>query len=154
MSGAVCDVILTPVGPCAVWVRCGRVCRVDFSRASGASPQVLPRVRRWMEAFFAGCVPKVPLDLSGATPFQQYVYAAARRIPFGGTVTYGQLARMVGRRSGAARAVGRAMACNPIPLFVPCHRVVSAVGPGGFSVSGGLALKHRLLAFERRAVSA
>ena len=88
----------------------------------------------------------VPVDLSGVPAFQRRVLQALRRVPYGRTITYGQLAARAGRPR-AARAVGQAMAHNPVPLIVPCHRVVaSGGGLGGFG--GGLALKRRLLALE------
>lgn len=88
----------------------------------------------------------VPADLSAATPFHRKVLAALARVPYGRTVTYGQLAARAGRPR-AARAVGQAMANNPVPLIFPCHRVVAAGGGlGGFG--GGLDLKRRLLALE------
>jgi len=89
----------------------------------------------------------VPLDLAGVPPFHRKVMRVARRIPYGRTVTYGELASRAGSPR-AARAAGQAMARNPLPLVVPCHRVVaSGGGLGGFG--GGLALKRRLLALER-----
>jgi len=88
----------------------------------------------------------VPVDLSAAPPFHEKVLWALARIPYGQTVTYGELAARVGRPHGA-RAVGQAMACNPVPLVVPCHRVVaSGGGLGGYR--GGLDLKRRLLGLE------
>ncbi len=87
----------------------------------------------------------VPVCLDGLSAFRRSVSRALRRVPFGRTVTYGQLARRAGR-PGAGRAVGQAMAANPLPLLVPCHRVVAADGLGGFG--GGQALKRRLLALE------
>jgi methylated-DNA-[protein]-cysteine S-methyltransferase len=90
----------------------------------------------------------VPVDLSGAQPFDRRVYAAARSIRAGQTRTYGELAAALGE-PGEARAVGAAMARNPVPLVVPCHRVVAADGRlGGFSAPGGVATKRRLLAIE------
>jgi len=91
----------------------------------------------------------VPVDLGAAPPFHRTVYKALRSVPFGRTVTYAALARRAGSPR-AARAVGQAMAHNPVPLVVPCHRVVASAGPGGFG--GGLALKRRLLALEGVAV--
>lgn len=81
----------------------------------------------------------------GGSDFQRQVWAALLRIPWGETRTYGELARRLGRE-GAARAVGTANGANPLPLLIPCHRVVAASGLGGYS--GGLALKRRLLEIE------
>ena len=90
----------------------------------------------------------VPLDLSRVTPFNAKVLRAAQDIPAGRTMTYGELAVRVGS-PGASRAVGRAMATNPWPLIVPCHRVVGASGAaGGFSAHGGLVTKERILQLE------
>jgi methylated-DNA-[protein]-cysteine S-methyltransferase len=87
----------------------------------------------------------VPVILQGS-PFQVTVWSALRRIPFGETRTYAQLAGMI-ERPAAARAVGRANATNRIPLVIPCHRVIGADGSlTGFA--GGIHLKERLLAFE------
>lgn len=84
-------------------------------------------------------------DLSQATPFRQRVYRALLEVRRGQTCTYGDLARRV-QSPRAARAIGGAMASNPIPLFVPCHRVVATTGLGGYG--GGLSLKRRLLELE------
>jgi O-6-methylguanine DNA methyltransferase len=90
----------------------------------------------------------VPLDLSGVADFARRVYAAARRIPAGRTATYGEIAAEIGA-PGEARVVGQALGANPIPLIVPCHRVVAASGGiGGFSAPGGALTKTRLLALE------
>jgi methylated-DNA-[protein]-cysteine S-methyltransferase len=88
----------------------------------------------------------VELDLSWATPFQQAVAHALRRIPRGEVVTYGELAALAGY-PGAARAVGSFCAHNRFALLVPCHRVVGAGGLGGYGATG-LAVKRRLLALE------
>lgn len=97
----------------------------------------------------------VALDLSGVTPFAAEVYRALRAVPAGKTTTYGDLARAVSPSAGAqgigngARAVGRAMATNPVPILVPCHRVVGAKDtPGGFSAYGGAVTKEKLLVAE------
>jgi methylated-DNA-[protein]-cysteine S-methyltransferase len=84
----------------------------------------------------------VPVSLAGVPPFHARVLRAARRIPYGRTMTYGQLAAAVGQPRGA-RAVGQAMARNPVPLIFPCHRVTARAGLGGYG--GGLDLKRRLL---------
>jgi methylated-DNA-[protein]-cysteine S-methyltransferase len=86
------------------------------------------------------------VDYRLTNPFQRRVLARLARVPFGELVTYGELAKRVGK-PGAARAVGAAMAKNPLPILVPCHRVVAADGSlGGFS--GGLEVKRRLHAHE------
>lgn len=89
----------------------------------------------------------VPLDLSRLSPFIAKVYRELQAVPPGSTVTYGELARKVGS-AGGARAIGRAMATNPFPVLVPCHRVLASSGQGGFSAYGGLVTKERLLALE------
>ena len=90
----------------------------------------------------------VTLDLDGVTPFQQRVYAVARTIPAGATLSYGEIATRLGDRS-AARDVGEAMGQNPCPIIVPCHRVLAAGGKvGGFSAAGGVTTKLRLLEIE------
>ena len=86
------------------------------------------------------------LDFRGASPFLRAVWQATREIPYGQTCSYGELAARAGR-PGAARAVGQAMARNPWPIIVPCHRVVASNGIGGYG--GRLDLKERLLRLER-----
>ena len=87
----------------------------------------------------------VELDLSHMTPFQQAVLLETARIPRGATASYAEIARRAGR-PGAFRAVGNTMNMNPIPLVIPCHRVVGSNGIGGYG--GGLAVKRQLLALE------
>jgi methylated-DNA-[protein]-cysteine S-methyltransferase len=96
---------------------------------------------------------EVPVDLEGVSSFVQKVCEAAREIPAGKTVTYADIARTLGQPS-ASRAVGRALGMNPIPLIIPCHRVLAAGGkPGGFSAFGGRATKAKLLAIEGAVVN-
>ena len=91
-----------------------------------------------------------PLDLRGVPAFDALVYAEALKLPPGQTVSYGELARRVGA-PGAARAIGQAMGHNRFAPIVPCHRVVAADGSlGGFSATGGVATKRRLLEIEAR----
>jgi methylated-DNA-[protein]-cysteine S-methyltransferase len=103
-------------------------------------------------AYFEGaCVNfrAIPVVLDGLGLFARRVLTACRDIEFGQTVSYGRLAELAGK-PGAARAVGGAMAKNPLPLIIPCHRVVCANGKiGGFSASGGITLKKRLLRLEQ-----
>jgi len=90
-----------------------------------------------------------PLDLGEQDAFFSRVYAAVRRIGWGQTTTYGAVAKDLGAEPQAARDVGQAMAKNPVPLIIPCHRVLAAGGKvGGFSAPGGSASKVRMLELE------
>ncbi|HEX9772587.1 MAG TPA: methylated-DNA--[protein]-cysteine S-methyltransferase [Steroidobacteraceae bacterium] len=94
----------------------------------------------------------VALDLRWVSEFHRAVYEVARRIAPGETLTYGEIAAQLGD-PGAARAVGLALGQNPIPIIVPCHRVLAAGGrAGGFSAPGGVMTKLRLLEIERRRI--
>lgn len=86
----------------------------------------------------------LPLRPHG-TAYQRRVWEGLRSIPRGRTLTYGELARSVG---GSARSVGQANSLNPLPILIPCHRVLAAGGPGGYSGDGGLATKRHLLRLE------
>jgi methylated-DNA-[protein]-cysteine S-methyltransferase len=127
--------------------------RARFPGASAAPAPEVPGaadLRRWLDGGPAD-LSAVPVDLSGLPPFAARVYGALREVPPGGTVTYGDLARRAGS-PGAARAVGGAMARNPLAPFVPCHRVLGAGGRlTGFSAPGGVAAKALLLAAEAAA---
>jgi len=124
-------------------------------QVSGVAPEpdraaaaLAARAEREILEYLAGRRRKftVPVDLSAAPPFHAKVLRALARVSYGRTVTYGELAARVGRPHGA-RAVGQAMARNPVPLVIPCHRVVaSGGGLGGYG--GGLDLKRRLLDLE------
>jgi O-6-methylguanine DNA methyltransferase len=117
-----------------------------FLFLEGTTPE-LEQGRREIEEYLAGERREfgVPFHLR-VTPFQFKVLEALSVIPYGATTTYGEVAARLGA-PGAARAVGAACAANPLPLLVPCHRVVGASGLGGYA--GGLALKRRLLEHER-----
>ena len=102
-----------------------------------------------MEAYFAGervSFDNVRVDLEWCTPFQRAVTDALRAIPYGETVTYGELAALAGHPN-AQRAAGTFCAHNQVPLVIPCHRVVAAGGIGGYGTSG-VQLKRRLLGLE------
>jgi O-6-methylguanine DNA methyltransferase len=91
----------------------------------------------------------VVLDESGIDAFRRDVYGAAREVPPGKTVSYGEIAHAIGKPD-APRAVGAALAENPFPIVVPCHRVLSAGGElHGFSAPGGITTKRRMLEIER-----
>ena len=103
---------------------------------------------RQLRAYFAGALRKFDLPLAPrGTEFQQRVWQALREIPYGETTTYGELARRIGRPT-ASRAVGAANGRNPLPIVVPCHRVIGSTGSlTGFA--GGLHLKEGLLGLEQ-----
>jgi len=90
----------------------------------------------------------IPLDLSELTPFQLKVAEVLRSTKPGQTLSYGEVALLAGR-PGAARAVGQAVKANPLLILVPCHRVVGANGPGGWSAFGSPEIKQRLLQLDR-----
>lgn len=101
---------------------------------------------RWLDAYFAGNQLPLPSFAPKGTVFQQKVWAELVKIPFGETVTYGEIARSVGS-PGASRAVGGAVGKNPLLIVIPCHRVVAANSIGGFSC--GIERKRWLMAHER-----
>ncbi|HEV2845377.1 MAG TPA: methylated-DNA--[protein]-cysteine S-methyltransferase [Thermoanaerobaculia bacterium] len=115
----------------------------DASRTAG--------LRRQLEEYFAGERQEFDLELAPeGTPFERSVWEELKKIPFGETRSYGEVAQAIGR-PGSARAVGRANGANPIPIVVPCHRVIGANGSlTGFG--GGLEAKERLLELEGRAL--
>jgi methylated-DNA-[protein]-cysteine S-methyltransferase len=109
------------------------------------------KVSRALKSYFGnpGMTFRLPLKLDG-TPFQQRVWRALQRIPAGKTLSYGVLAKKL---DTSARAVGNACRANPVPIIVPCHRVVASDGMGGFMgkrAGAPLDLKHWLLAHERK----
>ena len=141
--------VQTPWGPLGVEIGIRGVRRVSWE----FDPADPPLTGAWAEVFAAYLaghpIPTdLPVDLTGVTPFRQRVLAVCREIPFGATTTYAALAACVGSPQ-AARAVGQAMATNPVPLIIPCHRVLGAHGRlTGFR--GGLAWKRALLEHEER----
>ena len=110
------------------------------------------KVQEQITAYFEGDCANfrdIPVVLDGLGLFAKRVLAACRGIEFGKTVTYGRLAELSGK-AGSARAVGAVLAKNPLPLIIPCHRVICTNGSlGGFSAIGGTILKKRLLTLER-----
>lgn len=113
---------------------------------------LLPDLRHELALYFSGrpvCF-TAALDLTSCTEFQRRVLRACSRINYGQKITYGELARRVGCPAGA-RAVGGVMARNPVPLVIPCHRVVGCNGSlGGFSAEHGVSLKRFLLDLEAK----
>lgn len=163
---------LSPLGPLlAVW-REEQLCRLEFAADLSAPPAPPPPSAVWQENNAKACAlierifgdssgltaiaprvdsgPPLPLLLRGSS-FHLAVWRALLEVPCGHTLSYGALARKAGR-PGAARAVGTAMARNPIVYLVPCHRVVRADGGTGH-YGGGAELKARLLAWEKKKLS-
>lgn len=129
-------VITTPLGPLAIEAEAGRICRVRFRAEEPLSPPeggVLAEAARQLDEYFRGQRRAFSLPLQrplGASAFQNRVWDAMERIPFGQTRTYGDLARELGT---SPRAVGGACGRNALPILIPCHRVVAKNSLGGFS---------------------
>lgn len=110
--------------------------------------RIISDVRRYFEGS-AIDFGQIALDLGRQDEFFQQIYENVRRLAWGETTTYGRMARQLGAGPEAARTVGEAMAKNPVPLIIPCHRVLAAGGKiGGFSAPGGAASKARMLELE------
>ncbi len=155
---------LPVVGDTSVWVEEGCVAAIWFGDAVPtplADEVPLQRRARWgghpVCGLLEDCTRGVPVEMDvplrmRGTAFQRQVWSVVRGIPYGVTVSYREVAALVGR-PGAARAVACALRANVLPLVIPCHRVVYADGrPGGFS--WGVSMKLRLLHMEARSVSA
>ncbi|HZS83119.1 MAG TPA: methylated-DNA--[protein]-cysteine S-methyltransferase [Stellaceae bacterium] len=138
----------SPVGPLTLTERDGAIVGLCWGGAAGGDETPLLReARRQLDAYFAGRLREfdLPLQLTGSR-FCQKVWAAMRRIPYGETRSYGEIAHEV---DGAPRAVGGACGKNPIAIIVPCHRILAADRQiGGYSGGEGPATKRRLLALE------
>lgn len=127
----------------------------DARRAdpSEAIAQLICDIKRYFEGEKID-FSRVPVDLGSQNPFFSRVYDEVRRLGWGETTTYGTVARTLGAEPRAARDVGQAMATNPVPLIVPCHRVLAADGKiGGFSAPGGSRSKAKMLGIEGIAVA-
>lgn len=125
--------------------------RVPGAERSAPIPEVVEAVAA-VKRYFEGeetDFSRFRFDLGEQDAFFAQIYAAARRVGWGHTTTYGTLAKELGAGPEAARDVGQAMAKNPVALLIPCHRVLAAGGKiGGFSAPGGSAAKIRMLALE------
>lgn len=136
----------TPVGALSVSERDGAVVRLAWSAEATGQSALLDRALEQLRAYFAGELTEfdLPLQVEGSE-FQKAVCAAMLAIPFGETRTYGDIARDLG---APPQPVGNACGGNPIPVIIPCHRVLSASGLGGFSGQGGVETKVALLKHE------
>ena len=158
-----CSQFLTRYGSGTVYATAEGVVRVelpDVSRSETARNEDRPeyepseitvRAAGMLQRYFHGeqvDFGGIPVDLGGLPPFRQKILAIIRNIPYGEVSTYGQVARECGSPS-AARAAGGALASNPIPIIIPCHRVVASDGRlTGFSAPGGEKSKMALLHME------
>ena len=137
----------SPQGLTAIRFMSGNPTGERVANAEGVARDVVQTAVAQLDAYFSRRLTRfdVPLDLRG-TRFQIAVWEALTGVPWGTTVSYGELARRIGR-PGAARAVGGANGANPIPIVIPCHRVITSRGlPGGYSA--GIERKRALLAIE------
>lgn len=127
--------------------RNGRAAAADRDWQEDAS--AFEETVRQLRAYFAGELEEFNLPLAPqGTPFQQKVWKELCEIPYGGIISYGELARRIGN-ANASRAVGLANGSNPIPIIIPCHRVIGSNGKlTGYG--GGLPIKEKLLALEKR----
>ena len=144
--------VSTPIGELVLLGTTAGLSEIRFPHAAAvddADDGELPEAAAEIEAYFAGRLREFTIPLVPAgTRFQHQVWRLLREIPFGATTTYGALARRLGKAS-AARAVGLANGSNPLPIIVPCHRVIGSNGKlTGFA--GGLPMKAWLLDWERR----
>jgi methylated-DNA-[protein]-cysteine S-methyltransferase len=155
MTTTAWDIHESPLGPLTVVRGPLGLTALSFPGRGGArderrrDPAALADVLAQLDEYFAGerRAFDLPLDLRG-TPFQRRVWAQLRRVPHGATVTYTELARAVGRPD-SVRAVAAAVGRTPVPIVVPCHRVVGA-GGALTGYGGGLGRKAALLDLERR----
>lgn len=137
----------SPLGPLTLTETAGALTALDWTgRPEGGETALLGTARSQLAAYFAGRCKNfdLPLRVSG-TPFLQAVCAALRVIPFGQTRTYGEIAAALG---ASAQAVGTACGANPLPILIPCHRVLGATHLGGYSGAGGVETKVALLRLE------
>lgn len=125
-----------------------------FGGTAGEPQRDMAELEERIVAYAAGepdAFADVRLDLTGVSEFNRRCYVDIRQLGWGETTTYGAIARRLGD-VGLSRAVGAAMGANPVPLIIPCHRVLAADGrTGGFSAPGGVTSKMRMLALERAA---
>ena|SRR3954453_17272021 len=141
--------LATEIGSLTVTELDGAIAALDWGAhaARPAKTPLLAEAARQIKAYLAGRLRSfdLPLAIAGS-PFQRRVFAAMREIPYGTVMSYGDLARMV---DSAPRAIGGACGANPLPILVPCHRVVASGRKlGGYSGHGGLETKRFLLGLE------
>ncbi len=140
----------SPVGDLTLFAEDDAIVALEWGWGSLQEPSALLRqAKAALDAYFDGeaMLPaNLPLN-PGGTPYRRRVWAALRAIPHGQTRSYAEIARVAG---GSPRSVGGANAANPIPILIPCHRVLATTGIGGYSGGDGLDTKRLLLALETR----
>jgi methylated-DNA-[protein]-cysteine S-methyltransferase len=138
----------TPLGALTLSEEDGAIVALDWGWGRDQTEtQLLVRGRAQLHAYFDSTLRRFDLPLAPAgSPYRQRIWAALARIPFGQTRSYADIAQDAG---GSARSVGGANGANPIPIIIPCHRVVAANGLGGYSGGDGLRTKRYLLALEQ-----
>jgi len=137
----------SPVGPLTIWEEDGTIVRLDWKAIKeSAGSETLDRAISELHDYFEGSQKgfSVPLRPKG-NEFQQRFLKLLAEIPYGETRTYGDMAHELG---ASAQAIGQACGANPIPVIIPCHRVLGADGLGGFSGAGGVEAKITLLRHE------
>lgn len=136
----------SPIGPLSVAEEAGAIAALTWEPSAQDDSPLLKAAVEQLRAYFAGELTEfdLPLRVKGS-PFQQSVCAAMLAIPFGETRTYGDLAREL---NAPPQPIGNACGANPIPVIIPCHRVLGATGLGGFSGKGGVETKVALLKHE------
>lgn len=140
----------TPIGDVTVSEEDGAIVALDWGWGSAdqAETPLLRQACAQLHAYFDGELTEFDLPLAPAgTPYRRRVWQALRDIPYGETRSYAAIAVAAG---GSARSVGQANGCNPIPIIIPCHRVVATTHLGGYSGGEGLPTKRYLLALEAR----
>jgi methylated-DNA-[protein]-cysteine S-methyltransferase len=140
----------TPIGDISVSEDDGAIVSLDWGWGSQQNEtHLLRHARDQLQLYFDGELTDFALPLAPAgSPYQQRVWQALRAIPYGATATYLDIARIAG---GSPRSVGHANSRNPLPIIIPCHRVVAATHLGGYSGGDGLDTKRWLLTFEAHA---
>lgn len=143
-------VMATDAGICSV-ILPGSHDEPDAETGSIGSSELTEKAAGLLSAYFRGedvIFTALPVDLTGVAPFRKKILMAIRAIPAGEVKSYGEIAMMAGTPR-AARAIGGAMACNPVPVIIPCHRIVAGDGKlTGFSAPGGIKIKKLLLEME------
>ncbi len=143
-ESGICEVVLPKKHKSAVEQELG----ATTARISPGKKRIFSRAIKVLRRYFSGerVLLDLPLDIRSYTPFQRAVWRTAAEIPSGETRSYAWIAKRI-KKPRSSRAVGQALGANPVPVIIPCHRVISSSGTlGGFS--GGLGMKKKLLAME------